>query len=384
MRIALAEPGSTNVLNRIAMLLWCVVVGLVIAFCYFASAFCVTLVLACFLSILLDPIVTLFERWRLPRALTAAGLIIAGMIFLGWSAVALVTPVSQVTENLPYYADEVRDKIAPITEGLARMQETAGKLQDAAPKKNVREVKLREASWSSYLVRGFGSLSSALVVIGIVPFLMLFILARKERWYSSIAAIFGPKENPMQFSHQLIALVRRFFLGNLAVGVLLAGPTIGLLLALHIHNPVLLGFVSGALNIIPFLGAILAAVVPMAAAVLQFSPLAVIAAIGVVVVALHIVVANFLVPRFIGSRINVGPVAAIAGILFWGWLWGTMGVLLAVPLTGAVKLIADSHPHPTLKRLSEMLGAAVPPSDEPAIVESTFAATTAPTNGSSD
>jgi predicted PurR-regulated permease PerM len=137
------------------------------------------------------------------------------------------------------------------------------------------------------------------------------------------------------------------------------------------------------LNIIPFLGAVLAAVVPMAAAILQFSPLPVIGAIGVVVVALHIVVANFLVPRFIGSRINVGPVAAIAGILFWGWLWGTMGVLLAVPLTGAVKLIADSHPHPTLKRLSEMLGASAPPSDNPANVERIFATTTASTDASS-
>ena len=212
MKIALAEPGSTNVLNRIAMLLWCLVVGLVIAFCYFASAFCVTLVLACLLSILLDPLVSFFERWHLPRALTAPGLIIAGMVSLGWSAFALATPISQVTENLPYYADEVRDKIAPITEELARMQETAGKLQDAAPKKNIREVKLREASWSSYLVRGFGSLSSALVVIGMVPFLMLFILVRKEKWHNSSPPSLDPKRIPCNFRCSSSPWFAAFFL----------------------------------------------------------------------------------------------------------------------------------------------------------------------------
>jgi predicted PurR-regulated permease PerM len=51
---------------------------------------------------------------------------------------------------------------------------------------------------------------------------------------------------------------------------------------------------------------------------------------------------------------NIGPVAATAGILFWGWLWGPMGVLLSIPLTGAVKLIADCHP--SLVHLSNILG----------------------------
>ena len=70
---------------------------------------------------------------------------------------------------------------------------------------------------------------------------------------------------------------------------------------------------------------------------------------------MHVVSANLLIPRFIGSRINLGPVAATAGILFWGWLWGIFGVVLALPLTGIVKLLIDYHPG--LAPFSNILGA---------------------------
>jgi predicted PurR-regulated permease PerM len=57
-----------------------------------------------------------------------------------------------------------------------------------------------------------------------------------------------------------------------------------------------------------------------------------------------LVSANILIPKFIGSRVKIGPVAATIGILFWGWLWGAIGLLLAIPLTALIKVVADCHP----------------------------------------
>ena len=59
------------------------------------------------------------------------------------------------------------------------------------------------------------------------------------------------------------------------------------------------------------------------------------------------------IPRFVGSRLDVGPVAATIGFLFWGWLWGVAGLLLAVPLTAFIKLLADANP--SLAHLSTLL-----------------------------
>jgi predicted PurR-regulated permease PerM len=97
----------------------------------------------------------------------------------------------------------------------------------------------------------------------------------------------------------------------------------------------------------------LAVLVPFAGALLQFNTAGPFAVILLTVVCLHIISANFLIPKIIGSRVNIGPVAATAGILFWGWLWGLMGILLAVPLTAFVKLVADCHP--SLIHISNLL-----------------------------
>jgi len=77
--------------------------------------------------------------------------------------------------------------------------------------------------------------------------------------------------------------------------------------------------------------------------------------ICVAVIALHTISANLLVPRMIGKRVSISPVAATVGILFWGWLWGVIGVLLAVPLTALVKIVADAHPSPSLGKLADLL-----------------------------
>jgi AI-2E family transporter len=61
-------------------------------------------------------------------------------------------------------------------------------------------------------------------------------------------------------------------------------------------------------------------------------------------IALHLASANLLIPKFMGSRVNIGPVAATVGTLFWSWIWGAVGLLLAVPLTAFVKLVADCNP----------------------------------------
>lgn len=159
-------------------------------------------------------------------------------------------------------------------------------------------------------------------------------------------------------------MVRGFTAGNLIIGSAMAVVTVLVLLALKIQGAIVLGIVSGFLNLIPFLGVLLAVLIPFAAALLQFNTAGPFVIIFFTVVCLHIISANFLIPKIIGSRVSIGPVAATAGILFWGWLWGLMGILLAVPLTAFVKIVADCHP--SLIHISNLL-AESPRPDSPRI-----------------
>lgn len=351
---AIIRTFRPGVFERIAALLWVVVIGLVIAFCYFASSLCITLLLSAFLSILVDPVVSFLERWRIPRTISAGALVLTGMLLFGLLFYGVSIRFSAFVESFPASAERIREMVEPVSDKFAKVEESPGRLA-RQPTKKIAEVKLKEPpAWPSYLIRGFGSASSAVLILAVVPFLTFYMLIRKMKWYLTLCELLGPEADPSEFSNHLASMVRRFAIGNLAIGAVMGMVTTGVLFALKIQGAVILGFVSGFLNLIPLLGSVLGAVVPLAAGVLQYAPVGTLLIIALAVFSLHIVSSNLLIPHLVGSRINIGPAAAIAGILFWGWLWGAVGVLLAIPLTGIAKLIADCQP--SLAPLSKILG----------------------------
>ena len=117
-----------------------------------------------------------------------------------------------------------------------------------------------------------------------------------------------------------------------------------MLYAIGMKGAIPLGIASGLLNLLPFLGLIFSLALPLAAGLVQFSTPGPFVIITLTILFLHLVCANLLIPKFIATRVSIGPMAATIGILFWGWLWGVMGLLLAVPLTAIVKLVSDLHP----------------------------------------
>jgi predicted PurR-regulated permease PerM len=345
---------------RIVGLLWVVVIAIIVSFAYFASSLCITFLLAGFLALVLDPIPTFLERLRIPRVISTGLLIIAGALGIVFAVHASYGRANQIIEDLPDYADRIHDAFEPINQRIQQVQKSAGSITASAPapitKKSPPMVRVADQptpAWPSYLIRGVGSVWGALIVGGIVPFLMFFMLVRKSHLYGWVAHTFGETVDVPTFTSRLTQMVRGFVVGNVIIGAAMAGVMVGVLYTLRVPGAVPLGIASGFLNLIPFLGAILAAGLPLFASIFQFDSPAPFVLMVVAAIALHIVSANFLIPRFIGSRVNIGPVAATMGMLFWGWLWGIMGVLLAVPLTACVKLIADCHP--SLFHISNLL-----------------------------
>jgi predicted PurR-regulated permease PerM len=341
-----ADDGSRErLLGRITALLWAVVIALAVTFFYFASSLCITILLAAFLSVLVEPVVASLERLLLPRTVAVALVVVTGMILVAVALYAGYDKGTAFLDTLPQYTNKIRSTIEPITKRIQRVQEDAGKLNPTPVPKKVPEVRVTDStSLPSYLVRGVGSVGGALVIAGVVPFLMFFMLVRKDHIYSWLSNTFASVTDVGNFVTKTSRMVRGFAGGNLVVGSLMAAVTITVLFGLGMEGAVALGLASGFLNLIPFLGILLAGIVPLLAATLQFTTAEPFLVIVLTVVSLHLVSANLLIPKFVGSRVNIGPVAATIGILFWSWLWGAIGLLLAVPLTAFVKLVADCHP----------------------------------------
>jgi len=357
--VEMALPSSTSpsdeLLRRIATLLFILVAGLLTVFCYYASSLCITVVLAAFLAILFDPVVVKLEKLHLPRGVAAAAVVLVGIGLIGLLGYKLYGRAITFAEELPVYISKIQQTIEPISRKIEKVQQSAGKLtNDVQPTKKVPEVRLKDSpTWPAYLVRGAGSVWGVLIIAGVVPFLTFFMLCSKNQMAIRLNALLSSRIDTARFITNLSQMIRGFVAGNLIVGSVMAVATTLMLLGIGMKGAIPLGIASGLLNLVPFLGLIFSLALPLAAALLQFNTPGPYIVITLTILLLHVVSANLLIPKFIATRVSIGPVAATVGILFWGWLWGVMGLLLAVPLTAVVKLVADLHP--SLYHLSNML-----------------------------
>ena len=340
-----AAPVQNGLLSQAVLLLWILALSLILAFCFFASSLCITVLLASFLAILVDPLITRLERLHISRTLSAAIVIFLGTILIGTLTYVSYKQVSEQIDELPRYAQRIGQAIAPLTKRIEKVRDSAGRLNTEVQTKKVPEVKVKNnLNWTSYIIRGVGPVSGAAIIAGVVPFLMFFLLIQKGALKQKLFIVWGEIIDVPAVTTNVTQMVRGFVFGNLLVGSLMALVTAVVLLVLQVQGAAVLGAVSGLLNLIPFLGAVLACIVPIAAALFQYRSASTLLLIFGTVVCLHTISANLLIPRIIGRRVSLSPVAAIVGILFWGWLWGLIGILLAVPLTAFIKILADAHP----------------------------------------
>ena len=135
-------------------------------------------------------------------------------------------------------------------------------------------------------------------------------------------------------------MIRSFIAGNVLIGVVNALVSTVIFWLLGIPYFYFLGVISGFVSLIPYLGVFLAVLPPLAAGIGVVNKTG-IAVILVSVIGLHVLTMNALYPKIVGKRLRLNPLAVALSLLFWAWIWGAMGLLLAVPLVGATKIICD-------------------------------------------
>jgi predicted PurR-regulated permease PerM len=138
----------------------------------------------------------------------------------------------------------------------------------------------------------------------------------------------------------IASMIRSFIVGNFIIGVFLSAFSIALFGAIGLPYFYFLGAISGFLSLIPYLGVLLAILPPLIADLGHLTT-GVALLIIAVVLGLHLIAMNVLYPKILGKRLQLNPLAVTLALLFWGWLWGAMGLILAVPITGALKIICD-------------------------------------------
>jgi predicted PurR-regulated permease PerM len=317
----------------------------VLTLMYFARPVLIITLVSVLLAFILAPIVDACDRAHFPRwfgsgvaILVLVGVSYMGMYFSYNRAISFL-------EDLPKYTERMRETVIRFRQRTEKIQKTAENVLQTSPTpedKNAIPVRVRQTNWADRLTEGAGAVTEIVLLIGFIPFLTYFMLSWQEHFRSSTVMLFKLEHrNTAYVTLGLIsAMIRSFIVGNLVVGIFISLVSTIVFAALHLPYFYFLGVISGFLSLIPYLGVVLALVPPLAAGLGQIHSEQVLV-IVLTVLGLHLFALNVLYPKIIGKRLQLNPLAVTLALLFWGWLWGAMGLILAVPITAALKIILD-------------------------------------------
>lgn len=322
--------------------------GVILGFLYMAGSLVMTIVVSILLASTLDPAVHLMTRRGVPRGLAAMimVLVMLGATYLCFflfyaQAVNFAADLPKAVETLRTHVLKFRERANAFqrqTEAVISPRDTEG--PDLPP-----DSAQASQSLTDLLGVGWRSVSEVLVLISFIPFLVYFFLTWKSHLRRSAVAVVSG-ENRVVAERTLDGITRMihgFVVGNVIIGLILSVFSALFFWAMKLPYAIFLGPMSGFLSLVPYFGVVLALVPPMIVGLTQYTttlgPLMMLMA-GVVI--LHLVALNVLYPKIVGSRVHLNPVIVTLSIMFWGWLWGGMGLILAVPITAAMKAICDN------------------------------------------
>jgi predicted PurR-regulated permease PerM len=316
----------------------------VIGLLYLLKLVMVTTLVAILLAFVFEPLVGWFARIRVPRAV---GALLAVAVMLGLAGNLTYFFYNRAVDfsiQLPQYSGRIRDTLANFRAQTTKIEESTRSVF-ASPKagKQPLPVEVQEApALSKVISAGTGTLAEVVLAISFVPFLVYFMLTWKDHMLSATVRLF-PKEHRL-VAHRTVgrisAMIRSFIVGNVLIGVVGAAVSTVVFWSLGIPYFYFLGVISGFVSLIPYLGVFLAVLPPLAAGIGVVDKTGV-AIIVLSVISLHVVTMNVLYPKIVGKRLRLNPLVVTLSLFFWAWIWGAMGLILAVPLVGATKIICD-------------------------------------------
>ena len=332
-----------------------IAVGVGVALLYFGRVFLITVVIAIILSFLLDPPVRLFMRAKLPRALASfvvcsIALLVLYLVGLGiyTEALALIDDLPSYSQRVSQLVDDVGTKVDEIEKNTYQLvvpkryrdttppepaQQVKGKrakrIPEPTPPPNqpppIQEVRIRPEPTPlyTYVYNYLSSFYNVVLMASFVPFLVYFMLSWRDHLRRSFLYLFDAADRQVAGKswEGVAEMARAYVLGNFILGVLIGIVSAIFFVIVRLPYALLIGPLSGFLSLVPYVGVALAVVPPVLAALAVYST-----------------------PTMyvMGSRVHLNPLAVTIALMFWGTLWGGIGLLLGIPITAGIKAVCDN------------------------------------------
>jgi predicted PurR-regulated permease PerM len=310
---------------------------------YLAREIAIPVVFAVVLQFALQPIMRALERLHIPRVLAGALMILGFLACVAGLAMTLSAPAADWMSKAPQSLSKIEDKIYFLKEHVAQLQDTLHQVETMANSagREMPVVTLEGPGLTSSL---FSGTTSLLTMLGTVTLLLFFLLVSGDmmlRRFVEILPRLSNKKQAVEITRQIESQVSIYLatigLINAAVGVAtgLAAYFCGL------PDPVLWGTLAFALNFIPILGPLTGIVLLLLVGLLTFDQIGQAVLPAGIYLVIHIVEGEAVTPMLMARRFVLNPVLVIMSLIFWYWMWGIAGALLAVPMLAILKIVCD-------------------------------------------
>ena len=301
--------------------------------------------LAVTLALMLRPVVRLLHRIHIPESL-GAGIVVGGVIgLLVVAGTALFEPAMDWARRAPETLRDAGIKLRQLqrsVEDFDRAAEEVEKLTESDGDR-VPAVQIQEEDWQTTLARFTAdALGSAAITVA----LLYFLLATRARLlHKALAMLVSPEQraNKASVVTETEQQVSRYLFTISVINILLGVAVAAAMWAWGMPNAVLWGVMAALLNFVPYLGAMVGVAITLLVAAVSFEDLRWVG-VPLTYLTLTSVEGTFVTPSVLGRNFSLDPVVVLLWLVFWGWLWGIGGALLAMPMLVMLRIISGRAP----------------------------------------
>jgi predicted PurR-regulated permease PerM len=341
---------------------------------HWARAIFIPLMLGVMISYALSPPVNRMQKWRIPRAIGAAVLLLGIVGGTGSLVYSLSDDAVKLIETLPEAAQKIRLarlKERGTSEGtMENVQKAATQLERAASEtiaparaapRGVTRVQIEKPKLNvkEYLWMGTMSAFGFAGQLTMVLFLAYFMLVSGDTFRRKLVKISGPTLNKKKITlrvlDEITDQIQRYLLVQIFTSILVGVATWLAFLWIGLEHAAIWGIAAGVFNTVPYLGPVIVSGGTALVAFLQFGTIGMAVLVAGISLVITSVEGYLLTPWLIGRASRMNPVVVFVAVLFWGWLWGVWGLLLGVPIIMIIKAVCDRVEG--LEPIGELLGA---------------------------
>jgi predicted PurR-regulated permease PerM len=311
----------------------------VLACLYVAQDIVLPVVLALVLKLLFQPLVTLLERLYIPRAVGALiAIAVLLSIFVGLGML-LSSPAAQWVSDLPQTWPQLQQKFAFIKDPIERVQRSLDQMGihlGIPPSLLSNPIGMVTAVFS-----GTGTVAAHLLETLLVLFYLLVFGETFLRRLVEILPSFADKREAVEISLHVERDLSAYLLTITVINTAVGCATAGVMWLCDVPAPVLWGVVALCLNFVPILGPFCGIILFLTVGLITKGPVWAALLPAALYFCIHVIEGEIVTPILLANRFTINPVAVILSLIFWYWMWGVPGAILAVPLLAIIKIVSD-------------------------------------------